>query len=335
MAAFVIPEHLRGRSFGRREGRAADVYDSELRRRKDLRRPTHGAWTTEEIDTVAGRCRGVLPVLPPGAGFSHVTSGHLHDLPLPHRLQGQTELDVMTRNEHTQRRRPEWLGHQGAESREIVVLDGIPVVGLVDTWCDLAEYAVGRTARMGVDDLVVLGDEILNRLILSQVKEMSEWEQPAHPVRDGRLVARSLTAFDLVIDGRVRPRGKRAMRLARPLMRAGVRSPQETRARLLFAHAGFPEPEVNADVHDDHGGWLGEGDLVWRERRIVVEYQSEYHVDRRQRSRDSAKASAFLGAGWTVHEMWAEDCGPGVRQVTFLRRVARSLAIRPGDLGLG
>jgi hypothetical protein len=335
MAEYVIPEHLRGRSFGRREARAADVYDSELRRRKDLRRPTHGAWTTEEIDSLAGRCRGVLPVLPPGAGFSHVTSGELHDLPLPLPRQRQVERDVMTRTDHTQRRRAEWLGHQGAESREIVVLDGIPVVGLVDTWCDLAEYAVGRTARMGADDLVVLGDEVLNRLILALVKEMLEWEQPRHPVRDPRLVAEALSAFDRVIERRVRPRGKRAMRLARPLLRAGVRSPQETRARLMFVHAGFPEPEVNADVHDQAGGWLGEGDLVWRQQRVVVEYQSEHHVDRRQRSRDSAKTSAFVEAGWRVHEMWAEDCRPGVRQVKFLRRVAQSLAIAPPDLGLG
>jgi hypothetical protein len=99
-------------------------------------------------------------------------------------------------------------------------------------------------------------------------------------------------------------------------------------------HAGFPEPEVNVTVHDDHGGWLGEGDLVWRERRVVVEYQGEYHADRAQRSKDSDRVASFAAAAWTVHEMWAEDCRAGMRQVKFLRRVATSLGLDHRQLGL-
>jgi hypothetical protein len=36
----------------------------------------------------------------------------------------------------------------------------------------------------------------------------------------------------------------------------------ETRARLVFHRAGFPEPEVNGAIHASHSGWLAEGDLV-------------------------------------------------------------------------
>jgi hypothetical protein len=264
-----------------------------------------------------------------------VTAGELHRLPLPARLGAQTALDVMTRTADAQRRRPEWRGHRGAESREIVALDAIPVVGLVDTWCDLAENAVGRRARMGTDDLVVLGDEVLNRLILGALTAMEPWEQPVgrwH--RDAALVSGAFGRLEAVIAARVRPRGKRAMTAALQLMRAGVRSPQESRARLVFARAGFPDPSVNLEVRDGEGGWLGEGDLVWREQRAVVEYQGEYHADRAQRSQDSSRSAAFGAAGWAVHEMWAEDLRPGARRVAFLRRVAGSLGLRPCDLVL-
>jgi hypothetical protein len=333
MERLSFPEHLRGRSFRRRQARLAGVYDAELLRRTDLLRPAHGVWTTEETESTVGRCRAILPLLPEGSAYSHVTAGELHALPLPSRLLAQTELDVMTRTEEAQRRRVGWNGHRGAESREILDLDGLPVTGLVDTWCDLAENAVGRRARMGTDDLVVLGDEVLNRLILDALKEMDPWEQPTGRWHlDGDLVATTLAQLDAVIAARVRPRGKRAMTAARALLRAGVRSPQESRARLVFAHAGFPDPGVNVEVFDDEGGWLGEGDLVWREQRVVVEYQGEYHADRAQRSKDSSRAAAFGHAGWTTHEMWAEDVRPGTRRAAFLRRVAWSLGLGPCHL---
>lgn len=230
MERLSFPEHLRGRSFRRRQARLAGVYDAELLRRTDLLRPAHGVWTTEETESTVGRCRAILPLLPEGSAYSHVTAGELHALPLPSRLLAQTELDVMTRTEEAQRRRVGWNGHRGAESREILDLDGLPVTGLVDTWCDLAENAVGRRARMGTDDLVVLGDEVLNRLILDALKEMDPWEQPTGRWHlDGDLVATTLAQLDAVIAARVRPRGKRAMTAARALLRAGVRSPQESR----------------------------------------------------------------------------------------------------------
>ena len=35
-------------------------------------------------------------------------------------------------------------------------------------------------------------------------------------------------------------------------------------ALLVFVDAGLAEPEVSAAVHVAGGGWLLEGDLVWR-----------------------------------------------------------------------
>ena len=81
----------------------------------------------------------------------------------------------------------------------------------------------------------------------------------------------------------------------------------ESRARVMFARAGFPEPEVNADVFDCHGGWLLEGDLVWRKQRVIGEYQGSDHASIRRRSADSSRVTGAEAEGYRVLEIYAED----------------------------
>ena len=121
------------------------------------------------------------------------------------------------------------------------------------------------------------------------------------------------------------PRGAVALRQALTLVRPGVRSPMETRARLMFVGAGFPEPEVNAPLTDSAGEWLAEGDLVWRRQRLVGEYQGEHHADRRRRSATPSVASLVEGHGWRVKELWAEDLHRGARRRWTLTRFAQAL----------
>ena len=104
----------------------------------------------------------------------------------------------------------------------------------------------------------------------------------------------------------------------------------ETRARLMFVDAGFPEPEVNAPLTDAAGEWLAEGDLVWRRQRLVGEYQGEHHADRHRRSADAFRQSLVEGHGWRVKELWAEDLhrGPRRRWTLTVRHGPRP---RPGD----
>ena len=203
-------------------------------------------------------------------------------------------------------RRAGCRGHRGLESREVVVCRGVRVVGAADTWCDLGEL-VGR--RLGVDDLVVAGDAVL-----------------------GRLGAEATSRLAGTLGARTSPRGGRALADALALVRPGVRSPMESRARLVFVRAGFPEPEVNQPVRDAAGGWLLEGDLVWRGQRVVGEYQGADHADRRRRSADAHRAGLARDEGWTVLELWAEDLRVGPRRRTTLRRFAGALGLRPSDL---
>ena len=101
----------------------------------------------------------------------------------------------------------------------------------------------------------------------------------------------------------------------------------ETRARLMFVRARFPEPETNVPIHDAAGGWLLEGELVWPEQRVVGEHQGADHSDRRRRSADSHRSGLAVDEGWTVLGIWAEDVFRSARRRTTLLRFARELRL--------
>jgi len=96
-------------------------------------------------------------------------------------------------------------------------------------------------------------------------------------------------------------------------------------ARLWFARGGLPEPELNAAILDDAGEWLAFGDLVWRERRVVAEFDGDYHrTDRGQWPIDVARRESVQEAGWTYLQLTARMVTVPVyadRLVARLRRL--------------
>ena len=106
----------------------------------------------------------------------------------------------------------------------------------------------------------------------------------------------------------------------------------ESRARVMFARAGFPEPEVNAHVFDSHGEWLLEGDLVWRKQRVIGEYQGVDHGSIKRRSADASRVTTAEAEGYRILEIYAEDVYGGARRRACLTRVARALRIDLAEL---
>lgn len=306
MGKVPLPPGLVDGPFTVAESRAAGLRSSDLRG-VGLHRPTHGVRTTAAPASLVEQARAFAVGLPPDAAFSHLTALALLGLPLPAARTPPTVLDVMRPSSRVPTRRRGCRGHRGLESREVVVREGVRVVAGPDTWCDLGELL---TAPVTPDDLVVVGDAVV-----------AAGAGP-DPVR------RLRTA----LEARVRPRGRAALVEALGLVRAPVRSPMETRARLMFVRAGFPEPEINAVVPDRAGGWLLEGNLVWRRERVVGEYQGADHADRRRRSADAHRAGLAADEGWTVLEIFAEDLVPGPRRRTTLHRFARELGLAHGSL---
>ena len=76
------------------------------------------------------------------------------------------------------------------------------------------------------------------------------------------------------------------------------RSLKESETRAILSFAGLPVPEVNKDVYDDSGEFLGCGDLVYLICKLLVEYEGRQHeddyaqwnsdIDRYKRFRDDA-----------------------------------------------
>jgi hypothetical protein len=199
-------------------------------------------------------------------------------------------------------RRRDVIGHRGAELRVAALTGGLRVVDLADTWCDLGEVLA---RGLDAEDLVVVGDEVVRRLGQGTGTDM-------------------LTA---ALHRRVRPRGKRLLTEALALVRPGSRSPMESRTRVMFARAGLPEPELNGDIFDAAGEWLLTGDLVWRARRVIGEYQGQDHASRRRRSADAARRELAIDEGWRMIEVFAEDVFVPARRGVTLRRFAQALGL--------
>ncbi|PKW26025.1 hypothetical protein [Phycicoccus duodecadis] len=278
-------------------------------RMPQLLRATRSVRSTTPLTAVHERAAAFALALPPDVAFSHLTAARLWGLPLPAPLEEQEELDVIRATGRARIERRGCIGHRGLEHRAVSSVQGLRVTSLADTWVDLGE-CVPR--GLGRDDLVVAGDVVATRL---------GGEGHASPLAEA-------------LDARVRPRHARTLADALRLVRPGVRSPAETRARLVFHDAGFPEPEVNGHVHAAGGGWLAEGDLVWRAQRVIGEYQGSVHAGIRRRSEDSYRNGLLGDEGWTVLELFAQDLVPGARRVSTLRRFARALALDPARLRL-
>ena len=147
-------------------------------------------------------------------------------------------------------------------------MEGLPVVAPADTWADLGEF-VGPGRPVGLDDLIVAGDAVANLV------------GGTEPLRRA-------------VERRVRPRGKVTLTYAIPRIRVGSWSPMETRSRLMVMRAGLPEPLLNEDVVSHSGLWLGCGDLVWLEQRVVGEYQGvEFHSRLRDQRHDGVRLEGY------------------------------------------
>lgn len=279
-----LPDPL-GPSFTWAEGISHGVTPARLRHRS-LSAPTRGLRMTDHDAGLPARAAAFAKLLPPGAAYSHNTAAELLELPAP-----TTKQLHVTVPDGVRIRRRGVVEHRGMQRRELGYVDDVPTTSPAQTWLDLA-------ASLSVEDLVILGDAITQAL-------------PDHGSR-----LRSMT------EDNPGARGVRRARKAVELVRPGVLSPQETLWRLRFRAAGFREAELSAHIHASDGRWLGMVDFVWRQERVVVEYDGDYHFTVEQRRADQACRRAMRAAGWTVIEInGADNAAPGAA----LRAIGRAL----------
>lgn len=98
-----------------------------------------------------------------------------------------------------------------------------------------------------------------------------------------------------------RRRGAERLRKALEFIREDSWSPRESRVRFILVEAGLPEPELNVDVYDDDGTFIGCVDMAYPEQRVAVEYHGLLHGA--GWARDVERAARLRAAGWRVIEV--------------------------------
>lgn len=235
--------------------------------------------------------------LPPHAVFSHTTAGLLMGMPLPLTLERDPRVHISTLDPL---RPPQIIGvssHQiGIRGGSIRSLRSLPVTSPVLTWCLLAPH-------LAVPDLVAVGD-----FLITGTRPLATLDQLKAAVRCSagqRGVARLIRAL--------------------PMVRRGPRSRPETHARLLYAAAGLPEPELNLNLYDTRGVFVAMVDLGWRSQRVANEYEGKHHQERGHFRADILRRERIEDIDWRLSRFTGNDIH--LRPAETVMRMASRLGL--------
>lgn len=100
-----------------------------------------------------------------------------------------------------------------------------------------------------------------------------------------------------------RPGSARLRELAR--FAEAAESPMETRLRWLLLQARLPRPQVQVDVRDSNGRFLGRADLYYPAERLIIEFDGGNHRDRL--IGDDRRQNLLVGSGHQVLRFTTAD----------------------------
>ncbi len=163
------------------------------------------------------------------------------------------------------------------EASDIVEVEGIRCSSPLRTWAELAE-------ALDVGALTAISDRLLSR-------------------RDPLATRADLERMHRRFLG---GRGSRRRRLAVDFADDRAESPRESELRVLLIQAGLPVPESNVEIFDGHR-FVARVDLLYRDARLVIEYDGDYHRDPRQWSRDQSRRAELESLGYRVTVVTARD----------------------------
>ena len=114
----------------------------------------------------------------------------------------------------------------------------------------------------------------------------------------------ALVAIDMALHRRlVNPDSLRHLSLAK--FGAPAESAMDTRLRWLLIQAGLPRPDVQTDLRDGEGRFLGRADLYYPAARLVLEYDGGNHRERLVS--DNRRQNLLMNAGFRVLRFTAVD----------------------------
>lgn len=268
-----LPGPIRHRPFDVHAARLLGVSDERLRR-SDLVRPTRGLrWHSADPPIGIDRLRAIGMVLGPSSFISHTSAAELWGLPLPLSVRADRLVHVTSIRPASQVRRPDVVGHHvTAERTQVTRRWGVRASAP-------AQLFVECGTVLGHGALVAIGDAI---------------------VTDARC-ATTIDDLARTVRRRSGARGIVAVRLALEQVRVGSGSAKETESRLAISDSGLPEPELQVDIVDEFGVFVGRADMAYPAQRIVIEYEGDHHrTDAEQWGRDVRRYREFERLGWTV-----------------------------------
>lgn len=283
----------RSAAFTIAEGRSDGLSPSTLRSR---------AWSSPHrgVRVLAGsvddraRIAALLRALPEGAFCCGPTAAVFLGLPLPRRLEApalQTPFIAVPRD-HVRIRREGVVGRRlNVEEGDIVDVDGVRCTSYVRTWADLA-------GSLSVTELTVITDRLLSR---------------RHPLS-------TRSELEAVHRRQLGGRGSPARRQSLDLASDGSESPRESELRVLLVMAGLPTPECNVEIFDGRR-FVARVDMLYRDARVIIEYDGDYHRDPRQWSKDQARRAELESLGYRVTVVTARDFDTPDVLVARIRRL--------------
>ncbi|MEF2978987.1 endonuclease domain-containing protein [Subtercola sp. YIM 133946] len=272
-----LPASLRAAGFSVAEARAVNVGRARLRNH-ELVRPFHGV--RAEAHALVSPIAAFAPRLRADEWFSHESAARLWRVPLPEYEHPTDVVHVTIAAPGAASRARGVCGHQATHAHAHVVRRfGLACSDPADTWLGLA-------AHTDLAELVVAGDHFVLEPEVLDPLDLRPYVGLDH-----------LRARTREFHGPGKARASAALELIRP----GAESRPETLLRLLVQDARLPEPEVNPVIADGSGRRIGRADLVFRQFRVIVEYDGDQHrTDKQQYRRDVVRWQRFARNRWDV-----------------------------------
>jgi hypothetical protein len=270
-----LPAPLADRPFRLLDAAELGVNGERLRT-AEVRRAHRGVYVPRTLPDVFDiRCDAAFLALPERAVLSHRAAAAWYGCPLPDRSPVAVEVTVPAGTVLPQLQAVR--AHAARlEADDVRSFRGRAVTSPARTVLDLA-------AELSLVDLVAVADSLLARGLVTR------------------------EALEAMVDGAARRRGVRRARRALELVEPRTRSAMETRVRVLLILAGLPRPECNVDVFDAEGQWVATVDFLYRDQRIVIEYDGRHHGEEDQRVYDLARRNTLTRAGYVILHFSARD----------------------------
>ncbi|WP_440708752.1 hypothetical protein [Herbiconiux sp. YIM B11900] len=305
-----LPSAVRDAPFSVAQGEEAGLSRKRMLA-ADLRMPFRGTRIARDAQCdLSTLCLAYALVMPPEQCFSHATAAAIWGIPLPREIELDERVHVSTLDGGCRPRMRGVVGHElTSEHARVVVRHGLAVTDPVTTWLQLA-------GTLGPRWMVAAGDH----LVLDPIVADPEDPRPYVDLEELRMRV-------LAFSGRNCLRAREAV----VRVRRAVESPRETFLRLELVDSGLPEPETNARIYDRSGSQIAIGDLVYREQRVVVEYDGEQHrTDSKQYRRDIRRHDDLLAEHWTHIRLGKHS--PPAEAVARTRAALHAASLRTPDL---